>query len=199
MQQQQAAEALRQQQEAERLQQQQAEELRQQQEFALQQQQQQVAMQQQQAMMQQQMSSSVSSTRVEKTTGFLSSTGATPSLPREAQHGKPPTPTGPLTHTNQTHSQHTNIKQQSSSSMTQQSSSFSHMEGVIKGQDYSRPQQVEDYTSSLQPTTTGDIIRQGGDVVYSKARSESQEPGKSPLRHTPAGQNIRDSGIFGIP
>ena len=86
--------------------------------------------------------------------GFLSSTGAAPPLTREAQHGKPPTPTGPLTHTNQTHSQHTNIKQQSSSSMTQQSSSFSHMEGGIKGQDYSRPQQVEDYTSSLQPTTT---------------------------------------------
>jgi hypothetical protein len=132
-----------------------------------------------------------------QTQGFLSSTGAAPPLTREAQHGKPPTPTGPLTHTNQTHSRHTNIKQQSSSSMTQQSSSFSHMEGVIKGQDYSRPQQVEDYTSSFQPTTTGDIIRQGGDVVYSKARSESQEPGKSPLRHTPAGQNIRDSGIFG--
>merc|ERR1712029_167136 len=62
-------------------------------------------------------------------------------------------------------------------------------------------QQFEDYTGSLRPTTTGSMIRQTGDVIFTQAGAEEQQVGieQVELRPTSKGNvkdNIRQSGVF---
>jgi len=61
-------------------------------------------------------------------------------------------------------------------------------------------QQLEDYTGSLRPTTTGSLIRQTGDVIFTQAgQNEQQEMEQVELRPTSKGNvkdNIRQSGVF---
>jgi len=60
-------------------------------------------------------------------------------------------------------------------------------------------QQFEDYTGSLRPTTTGSLIRQTGDVIFTQAGQNEQEMEQVELRPTSKGNvkdNIRQSGVF---
>merc|ERR1719210_1205469 len=60
-------------------------------------------------------------------------------------------------------------------------------------------QQFEDYTGSLRPTTTGSLIRQTGDVIFTQAGQNEQEIEQVELRPTSKGNvkdNIRQSGVF---
>merc|ERR1719471_1645874 len=60
-------------------------------------------------------------------------------------------------------------------------------------------QQTEDYTGSLRPTTTGELIRQTGDVIFTQAGDHHPEMEQVELRPTSKGNvkdNIRQSGVF---
>merc|ERR1719471_2191930 len=60
-------------------------------------------------------------------------------------------------------------------------------------------QQFEDYTGSLRPTTTGELIRQTGDVIFTQAGDHHPEMEQVELRPTSKGNvkdNIRQSGVF---
>merc|ERR1712029_801336 len=60
-------------------------------------------------------------------------------------------------------------------------------------------QQFEDYTGSLRPTTTGELIRQTGDVIFTQAGDHHPELEQVELRPTSKGNvkdNIRQSGVF---
>merc|ERR1711902_222204 len=60
-------------------------------------------------------------------------------------------------------------------------------------------QDGEDYTGSLRPTTTGSLIRQTGDVIFTQAGQNEQEMEQVELRPTSKGNvkdNIRQSGVF---
>merc|ERR1719471_798388 len=60
-------------------------------------------------------------------------------------------------------------------------------------------QQLEDYTGSLRPTTTGSLIRQTGDVIFTQAGQNEQQMEQVELRPTSKGNvkdNIRQSGVF---
>merc|ERR1711992_410776 len=60
-------------------------------------------------------------------------------------------------------------------------------------------QQLEDYTGSLRPTTTGSLIRQTGDVIFTQAGQSEHELEQVELRPTSKGNvkdNIRQSGVF---
>lgn len=59
--------------------------------------------------------------------------------------------------------------------------------------------QTEDYTGSLRPTTTGELIRQTGDVIFTQAGDHHPEMEQVELRPTSKGNvkdNIRQSGVF---
>jgi len=62
-------------------------------------------------------------------------------------------------------------------------------------------QQFEDYTGSLRPTTTGSIIRQTGDVIFTQAGGVEEQAGLEQVELRPVSKgnvkdNIRQSGVF---
>merc|ERR1712038_614820 len=83
--------------------------------------------------------------------------------------------------------------QQSNLSMQVKSGGFMH--GQQGGQ-----QQVEDYTSSLKPTSEGELIRTQGDLHFSQSSVQSQQMEQVQLRSTGGAKdikdNIRQSGVF---
>merc|ERR1719367_1172154 len=96
--------------------------------------------------------------------------------------------------TNQTSSfsQQQNL-QQSNLSMQVKSGGFMH--GQQGGQ-----QQVEDYTSSLKPTSEGELIRTQGDLHFSQSSVQSQQMEQVQLRSTGGAKDIKDNirqlGVF---
>merc|ERR1719225_1050472 len=83
--------------------------------------------------------------------------------------------------------------QQSNLSMQVKSGGFMH--GQQGGQ-----QQVEDYTSSLKPTSEGELIRTQGDLQYTQSSVQQQPMEQVQLRSTGGAKdikdNIRQSGVF---
>jgi len=83
--------------------------------------------------------------------------------------------------------------QQSNLSMQVKSGGF--MTGQQGGQ-----QQVEDYTSSLKPTSEGELIRTQGDLQYTQSSVQQQQMEQVQLRSTGGAKdikdNIRQSGVF---
>merc|ERR1719188_2429960 len=83
--------------------------------------------------------------------------------------------------------------QQSNLSMQVKSGGFMH--GQQGGQ-----QQVEDYTSSLKPTSEGELIRTQGDLHFSQSSVSQQQMEQVQLRSTGGAKdikdNIRQSGVF---
>merc|ERR1719394_2387611 len=83
--------------------------------------------------------------------------------------------------------------QQSNLSMQVKSGGFMH--GQQGGQ-----QQVEDYTSSLKPTSEGELIRTQGDLQYTQSSVQQQQMEQVQLRSTGGAKdikdNIRQSGVF---
>merc|ERR1719288_177053 len=104
-------------------------------------------------------------------------------------------------------------QQTSMSRTTTQTSSFSQQQnlqqsnlsmqvksgGIISGQQGGQ-QQVEDYTSSLKPTSEGELIRTHGDLHFSQSSVQSQQMEQVQLRSTGGAKdikdNIRQSGVF---
>lgn len=70
--------------------------------------------------------------------------------------------------------------------------------GFLSGGD--GQQRVEDYTSSLKPTSEGEIIRTHGDLQYSQSAVQQGQMEQVQLRKTSASKdnmdNIRQSGVF---
>merc|ERR1719495_1722481 len=61
--------------------------------------------------------------------------------------------------------------------------------------------QFEDYTGSLRPTTTGSMIRQTGDVIFTQAGGSEEQQGLEQVELRPVSKgnvkdNIRQSGVF---
>merc|ERR1719288_72362 len=83
--------------------------------------------------------------------------------------------------------------QQSNLSMQVKSGGF--MTGQQGGQ-----QQIEDYTSSLKPTSEGELIRTQGDLQYTQSSVQQQQMEQVQLRSTGGAKdikdNIRQSGVF---
>merc|ERR1719288_631167 len=83
--------------------------------------------------------------------------------------------------------------QQSNLSMQVKSGGFMH--GQQGGQ-----QQIEDYTSSLKPTSEGELIRTQGDLQYTQSSVQQQQMEQVQLRSTGGAKdikdNIRQSGVF---
>merc|ERR1712165_226714 len=83
--------------------------------------------------------------------------------------------------------------QQSNLSMQVKSGGF--MSGQQGGQ-----QQVEDYTTSLKPTSEGELIRTQGDLQYTQSSVQQQQMEQVQLRSTGGAKdikdNIRQSGVF---
>merc|ERR1712126_710458 len=83
--------------------------------------------------------------------------------------------------------------QQSNLSMQVKSGGF--MSGQQGGQ-----QQIEDYTSSLKPTSEGELIRTHGDMQYTQSSVQQQQMEQVQLRSTGGAKdikdNIRQSGVF---
>merc|ERR1711944_73400 len=71
--------------------------------------------------------------------------------------------------------------------------------GFMSGQQGGR-QQIEDYTSSLKPTSEGEIIRTHGDLQYTQSSVQQQQMEQVQLRSTGGAKdikdNIRQSGVF---
>ena len=108
--------------------------------------------------------------------------------------------------------QHQQFEQQqtSMSRTTTETSSFSQQQslhqtnlsmqvksgGIISGGQ----QQVEDYTSSLKPTSEGELIRTQGDLQYSQSSVQQGQMEQVQLRSTGGAKdikdNIRQSGVF---
>jgi hypothetical protein len=69
--------------------------------------------------------------------------------------------------------------------------------GFLSG---SESQQADDYTGSLRPTTTGELIRTQGDVQYTQASMEQSQMEQVQLRKTSGSKDVKDtirqSGIF---
>merc|ERR1711963_171415 len=63
-----------------------------------------------------------------------------------------------------------------------------------------REQQMKDYTSSLKPTSEGELIRTQGDLHFSQSSVQSQQMEQVQLRSTGGAKdikdNIRQSGVF---
>merc|ERR1719450_695103 len=83
--------------------------------------------------------------------------------------------------------------QQSNLSMQVKSGGF--MSGQQGGQ-----QQIEDYTSSLKPTSEGELIRTHGDMQFTQSSVQQQQMEQVQLRSTGGAKdikdNIRQSGVF---
>merc|ERR1711997_643801 len=104
-------------------------------------------------------------------------------------------------------------QQMSMSRTTTQTSSFSQQQnlqqsnlsmqvksgGFMTGQQGGQ-QQVEDYTSSLKPTSEGELIRTHGDLQYTQSSVQQQQMEQVQLRSTGGAKdikdNIRQSGVF---
>merc|ERR1719414_1785975 len=104
-------------------------------------------------------------------------------------------------------------QQMSMSRTTTQTSSFSQQQnlqqsnlsmqvksgGFMSGQQGGQ-QQIEDYTSSLKPTSEGELIRTHGDMQYTQSSVQSQQMEQVQLRSTGGAKdikdNIRQSGVF---
>merc|ERR1719361_801486 len=104
-------------------------------------------------------------------------------------------------------------QQTSMSSTTTETSSFSQQQslhqtnlsmqvksgGIISGPQGGQ-QQVEDYTSSLKPTSEGELIRTQGDLHFSQSSVQQQQMEQVQLRSTGGAKdikdNIRQSGVF---
>merc|ERR1719336_3276445 len=104
-------------------------------------------------------------------------------------------------------------QQMSMSRTTTQTSSFSQQQnlqqsnlsmqvksgGFMSGQQGGQ-QQVEDYTSSLKPTSVGELIRTQGDLQYTQSSVQQQQMEQVQLRSTGGAKdikdNIRQSGVF---
>merc|ERR1711997_883331 len=104
-------------------------------------------------------------------------------------------------------------QQMSMSRTTTQTSSFSQQQnlqqsnlsmqvksgGFMSGQQGGQ-QQIEDYTSSLKPTSEGELIRTQGDLQYTQSSVQQQQMEQVQLRSTGGAKdikdNIRQSGVF---
>merc|ERR1719288_377629 len=104
-------------------------------------------------------------------------------------------------------------QQMSMSRTTTQTSSFSQQQnlqqsnlsmqvksgGFMSGQQGGQ-QQIEDYTSSLKPTSEGELIRTQGDMHFSQSSVSQQQMEQVQLRSTGGAKdikdNIRQSGVF---
>merc|ERR1719346_159481 len=104
-------------------------------------------------------------------------------------------------------------QQMSMSRTTTQTSSFSQQQnlqqsnlsmqvksgGFMSGQQGGQ-QQVEDYTTSLKPTSEGELIRTQGDLQYTQSSVQQQQMEQVQLRSTGGAKdikdNIRQSGVF---
>merc|ERR1719266_108685 len=107
--------------------------------------------------------------------------------------------------------QHFQQQQNSMSRTTTETSSFSQQQslhesnlsmqvksgGFISG---GQGQQVEDYTSSLKPTSEGELIRTQGDLQYSQTNIQQSGMEQVQLRKTSGSKDIKDtvrqSGVF---
>merc|ERR1719266_1793116 len=107
--------------------------------------------------------------------------------------------------------QHFQQQQTSMSRTTTETSSFSQQQslhesnlsmqvksgGFISG---GQGQQVEDYTSSLKPTSEGELIRTQGDLQYSQTNIQQSGMEQVQLRKTSGSKDIKDtvrqSGVF---
>merc|ERR1712223_1903305 len=107
--------------------------------------------------------------------------------------------------------QHFQQQQTNMSRTTTETSSFSQQQslhesnlsmqvksgGFING---GQGQQEEDYTSSLKPTSEGELIRTQGDLHFSQSSVQSQQMEQVQLRSTGGAKdikdNIRQSGVF---
>merc|ERR1712152_136405 len=104
-------------------------------------------------------------------------------------------------------------QQMSMSRTTTQTSSFSQQQnlqqsnlsmqvksgGFMSGQQGGQ-QQIEDYTSSLKPTSEGELIRTQGDLQYTQSSAQQQQMEQVQLRSIGGAKdikdNIRQSGVF---
>merc|ERR1712110_1187477 len=107
--------------------------------------------------------------------------------------------------------QHIQQQQTNMSRTTTETSSFSQQQslhesnlsmqvksgGFISG---GQEQQVEDYTSSLKPTSEGELIRTQGDLQYSQTNMQQSGMEQVQLRKTSGTKDIKDtvrqSGVF---
>merc|ERR1711997_398211 len=104
-------------------------------------------------------------------------------------------------------------QQMSMSRTTTQTSSFSQQQnlqqsnlsmqvksgGFMSGQQGGQ-QQIEDYTSSLKPTSEGELIRTQGDLQYTQTNMQQSGMEQVQLRKTSGTKDIKDtvrqSGVF---
>lgn len=89
----------------------------------------------------------------------------------------------------------TSFQQQTSSTLHKSELSMQMKSGGMMSGSLAQP---EDYTGSLRPTTTGELIRQTGDVIFTQA-GDHPEMEQVELRPTSKGNvkdNIRQSGVF---
>merc|ERR1712226_1150743 len=90
----------------------------------------------------------------------------------------------------------TSFQQQTSSTLHKSELSMQMKSGGMMSGSLAQP---EDYTGSLRPTTTGELIRQTGDVIFTQAGEHHPEMEQVELRPTSKGNvkdNIRQSGVF---
>jgi len=101
--------------------------------------------------------------------------------------------------TTTTSSTKTSFQEQTSSSLHKSEISMQMKSGgMMSG---SQGQQFEDYTGSLRPTTTGSMIRQTGDVIFTQAGGSEDQQGLEQVELRPVSKgnvkdNIRQSGVF---